>query len=72
MNDKKKIKLFGKKQTIILSVGAVLGIGFAQYQLYKEKGGIDTINIISAVGTVIIAVGIFFVMKWWGNKSEKS
>jgi len=72
MNQNKPVKLFGKKQIILIGLALCAGLGLFIHRSYEQKGYISGIDITSMMLTAITAIGIFSAMAWWANKPEKS
>jgi len=61
-------KLMGKKQIIILSCAASVGIGFSLYRQHYENGTLTSTDFFASGAAVVMIALIFIFMARKGNK----
>jgi hypothetical protein len=62
------MKLFDKQAEKRVLVSIILSIPFLCFVLWKQNGEIGITEFIIIVLTLLLAIGVLYLMKWYANK----
>ena len=63
------MKLFQRQHLVIMIAAVVAGLGVGAYQISQQRGGLDTVGVISLAVTALLIGGVLALAVRHGNKS---
>jgi len=64
------MKLFQRQHLILIVSGVVAGLFAGGYQISQQRGGLDTVAVISLIVTALLIGGVLAFVFRHGNRSE--
>ena len=68
---KKPIRLFNWRQTVVLILAAIGGMGLNAYRTYQAEGALNTSWFVTAAITLLVFGAVIFFVVRHANKPEK-
>ena len=67
MVEKPAIKLFNWTKGIVITMIGLADITFRTFQSYRQKGRLDSVDVVAAGVTIAMIFSIVAIISWWAN-----